>query len=106
MRKLAILVALASTALATPAVAKNNSFYLGVDAGAMVVEDSRVRVLDGLTNPLYKIDHKIGYDLDALAGYDFGRFRAEAEISYKHAKVDSITTVSDQINAGGHGSAF
>src|SRR6478752_7304330 len=107
MRKLAILVALASTtALATPAVAKNNSFYLGIDAGGMVVEDLRTRVNDGVTDPLYKIDHKIGYDLDALAGYDFGRFRAEAELSYKHAKVDSVTTTSDQVPADGRTSAF
>src|SRR3954447_17897652 len=106
MRKLAIMVALASTALATPAVARNNSFYLGVDADAMIVQDSPVRVNDGVTNPQYKIDQKVGYDLDALAGYDFGRFRAEAELSYKHAKVSSVTTVVDQVDADGRASAF
>ena len=39
MRKLAIAVALASTALATPAVARDNSFYVGVEGGIMIVED-------------------------------------------------------------------
>ena len=39
MRKLAVVLALASTALATPALARDNSWYVGVEAGAMLVED-------------------------------------------------------------------
>ena len=37
MRKLGIAVALASTALATPAVARDNTFYVGADIGPMDV---------------------------------------------------------------------
>ena len=39
MRKLAIMAALASTALATPAVARDNSWYAGIEGGVMLVED-------------------------------------------------------------------
>ena len=39
MRKLAIVVALSSTVLATPALARNNAWYVGGDFGAMIVED-------------------------------------------------------------------
>ena len=39
MRKLAIAVALASTALATPALARDKAWYVGVEGGAMIVED-------------------------------------------------------------------
>ena len=39
MRKLAITMALASTAIATPAVARDHSFYAGLEGGAMIVED-------------------------------------------------------------------
>ena len=42
MRKLAIMAALASTALATPAVARDNSWYVGVEGGAMIVEDTKL----------------------------------------------------------------
>ena len=39
MRKLAVTLALASTALASPALARDDTWYVGVDAGASVVED-------------------------------------------------------------------
>lgn len=39
MRKLAIGLALASTALATPSMARDGQWYVGVDGGAMLVED-------------------------------------------------------------------
>ena len=39
MRKLAIAMALASTAMATPAVARDHSFYAGLEGGVMWVED-------------------------------------------------------------------
>jgi hypothetical protein len=39
MRKLAISLALASTALASPALARDDQWYVGVDGGAMIVED-------------------------------------------------------------------
>ena len=39
MRKLALAAALATSALATPALARDNSWYVGVDAGVLLVED-------------------------------------------------------------------
>ena len=39
MRKLAIVVALSSTVLATPALARDGAWYVGGDFGAMIVED-------------------------------------------------------------------
>jgi len=49
MRKLAIAMALASTALASPALARDNSWYVGVEGGFLIVEDSQwdVEVDDG-----------------------------------------------------------
>jgi OOP family OmpA-OmpF porin len=44
MRKLAIGLALASTALATPSMARDGQWYVGVDGGAMIVEDMDVEV--------------------------------------------------------------
>ena len=92
MRKLAIAMALASTALATPAVATDGAWYAGLEGGPMIVQDTGfdyeapgVSVDDGVI-----IDHKIGWDVDVIGGYDFGMFRVEAETAYKRAGVDKI----------------
>src|SRR3954453_6627803 len=106
MRKLAITMALASTALATPAVARDHSVYVGLEGGVMWVEDSPFAVTDAQTNPVYTIDHKTGYDVDAIAGYDFGAVRIEAEIGYKRASIDSVNTIDTVFPASGHASAL
>jgi opacity protein-like surface antigen len=94
MRKLAIAMALASTALATPAVARDNSWYVGVEGGLMIVEDGdfdSTYMLGSITrNQAVSFDHKVGVDLDLIGGYDFGSVRAEAEAGYKRATVDTI----------------
>ena len=94
MRKLAIAMALASTAMAAPAVARDQSWYAGIEGGAMIVEDTEFDFnydYDGteIDNAL-SVDHNVGFDLDLIAGYDFGGFRAEAELGYKHAGIDDI----------------
>src|SRR5687768_10912875 len=96
MRKLAIMAALASTALATPAVAVDNSWYVGVEGGAMIVEDANLDfdgfTADGLTaleiDDAIQLDHKVGFDVDLIGGYDFGGFRVEAEAGWKRASLD------------------
>ena len=40
MRKLAITLALASSAIASPALALDHAWYVGVEGGAMIVEDT------------------------------------------------------------------
>src|SRR3982750_4298650 len=92
MRKLAIAVALASTAMATPAVARDHSFYAGLEGGAMWVEDADFDYDTTGTTPVdlpnaFTIDHKIGFDVDAIAGYDFGMLRLEGELAYKRASL-------------------
>jgi OOP family OmpA-OmpF porin len=94
MRKLAIAVALASTALATPALARDKAWYVGVEGGAMIVEDIHFDI--GATKDAAQVDHKYGYDVGGTVGYDFGVFRIETEVAYKSANVDgyrsSVTT--------------
>ncbi|QNN67022.1 outer membrane beta-barrel protein [Sphingomonas lutea] len=108
MRKLAIAVALASTALATPAVARDDSFYVGLEGGLMVVEDMAIEVTPrdtGITFP-YIADHRYGWDVDAIAGYDFGSVRVEAELGYKTAGVDEVRTTTEGFDADGEGTAL
>ena len=114
MRKLAIAVALASTAIATPAVARDHSFYAGLEGGAMIVEDLSLDYKDATRSipSGYIVNFGTGYDVDAIAGYDFGVVRLEGELAYKHAGVDSvngdtrITPTNSGILSGGRVNVF
>ena len=93
MRKLMIAAALVSTAMATPALARDGSAYVGIDAGVMKpgrlnlrFNNATLSVGDG-----ERLKHKWGYDVDGVFGYDFGMFRLEGEVAYKHAKLKSAT---------------
>src|SRR5678815_2437616 len=96
MRKLAILAALASTTLATPALAVDNAWYVGVEGGAMIVEDTNFDFFsDNLdVKDAIQIDHNVGIDVDLIGGYDFGGFRVEAELGYKSASLDQALVIN------------
>ena len=108
MRKLAIVLALASTTLATPALARDNTWYVGVEGGAMIVEDLNFDITSAAgvrTNRAASVDHDYGWTVDGNIGYDFGGFRVETEVGYQQTAVDgyrsSLTTpVTGTINAG------
>jgi opacity protein-like surface antigen len=87
MCKLMIVAALASTAIATPAMARDNSVYVGLDGGVLIprttkfeFHNSAITIHDGV-----QVAHKTGYDIDGVGGYDFGMFRIEGEVSFKRA---------------------
>ena len=95
MRKLSIAMALASTALATPAVARDQSWYVGVEGGVLLVQDGSFDYTDttgqraAVTYPnAITLDHNLGEDVDLIGGYDFGRVRAELELGWKNASID------------------
>src|SRR6218665_1270625 len=99
MRKRAIVVALSSTVLATPALARNGAWYVGGDFGGMIVEDVGFNfgtgpfTAGGGGRGQVVANHDYGYDGALFVGYDLGRFRIEAEVAYKRARVDDIETV-------------
>jgi opacity protein-like surface antigen len=90
MRKY-LLAAVAASAIATPAMARDKTGYVGVDLGAMLVEDIKLTVQNsaGQTFTDYATgNHKTGWDVAGNAGYDFGMLRAEVEVAYKRASHD------------------
>lgn len=103
MRKLAISLALASTALASPALARDDQWYVGVDGGAMIVEDLSLDI--GTLNNAASVDMDKGYDFGGVVGYDFGGFRLESEVSYRQADVNGFNSQTPQIT-GGAGTAL
>src|ERR1043166_7416462 len=102
MRKLLIGLAMSSTALASPALAREDAWYVELDGGLAIVNDMQYDLDDvGGTagNPLggrdnlddiFQVDHDLGYDIGGIVGYDFGGFRVEGEVSYRQAGVDEI----------------
>ena len=107
MRKLAIAVALASTAMATPALAKDGAWYAGVEGGLMVVEDTDLDYTDANRAIAvgFKMEHHVGFDVDAVGGYDLGVVRLEAELAYKHAGLQD-TKIDPALSAPATGLFF
>ena len=113
MRKSLYLAATAAAAaVATPAAARDGSPYIGLDLGVVMPETKDVNGsidFTSATRPdvgatsLGTVRFKRGYDIDLNAGYDFGMFRVEGEVAYKHSKVkefDFDRTYVQGINAG------
>jgi OmpA-OmpF porin, OOP family len=107
MRKMAIAVALASTAIATPALARNDAWYIGVEGGAMIVEDIQLDIgaIGTRAAGTGSVDHDYGYDVDGIIGYDFGAFRMEAEVGYRQADVQNFRSTTTTARGGTLGNA-
>ncbi|MGB3754242.1 MAG: OmpA family protein [Parerythrobacter sp.] len=93
MRKLVIGMALASTALATPALARDGQWYIEAQGGPMLVEDTDVSIVNSITGATgdATVEYDEGGDFGAVVGHDFGAFRLEAEASYRTADIDGFT---------------
>ena len=99
MRKLLLGAILASTALATPALARDDSWYVEIDGGVVFVDDMHF-VLKNDSNVFQRpagtevadVRTKTGYDIGTMVGYDFGSFRLEGEVSYRRAEVQQINS--------------
>ncbi|MGX7927361.1 OmpA family protein [Tsuneonella sp. HG094] len=90
MRKLVIGLAMASTAIASPALARDGAWYVELDGGPMIVEDidfDVAGVADSVTT-----DTHYGYDFGGIVGYDFGFIRLEAEAGYRAADLDTLSS--------------
>ncbi|MFL6726858.1 MAG: outer membrane protein [Sphingomicrobium sp.] len=101
MRKLMIAAALASTAFATPALARDGSAYIGFDAGIMKANKLRLTLTNasGSISDAEVLRHKWGYDVDVVFGYDFGMFRLEGELADKHASINRVTFAPSALTA-------
>ena len=86
MRKFAIGLALAATALSGAAAAKDKAWYIGLEAGASLLQKQRLDIstANGATTTREAITHTYfpGYDVGGNIGYDFGGFRTEFALNY------------------------
>src|SRR3569623_1547134 len=105
MRKTVIGLALAATVLSTPAWARDGSVYAGVEGGALFPQNMKLDydvngngTIDSTEANYARFKNKTGWDIDAGVGYDFGRFRLEAEGAYKRAGLNSITSTGFDVD--------
>ena len=96
MRKVMLLGAVAALGLSTPALAADG-FYIGFDAGLWMPKD--IDFDAGQVD--FEIDHKTGFDIDLIAGHDFGFIRAEGELAWKRANHDEYSLGSSSTSADG-----
>src|SRR3546814_15414230 len=69
----------------------------------MIVEDSDFDL--GATSNAVTVEHEKGFDVDGIIGYDFGGFRAEFDVGYKDANLDSVSTSVAGV-PGGRGTSY
>ncbi len=103
MRKLVIGMALASTAIASPALARDGAWYVELDGGPMIVEDIDFDV--NTTANAVTADMHTGYDFGGIVGYDFGFLRIEAEAGYRAADFNTLTATGVGLPTVGGGIA-
>src|SRR5688572_15988938 len=113
-----LLAAVAAAAIATPAQARDGQGYFGIEGGVMFPGDQDVDALfdfvtvqapatplapagplDVEVDEAFSANWKTGWDVDAIAGYDFGMFRLEVELGYKKAKRDGFEVDDDALAA-------
>ena len=118
MRKYLLCAVAASALTASPAVARDNQGYAGLEAGISWVKDMDADVFVDYTtvnsigapintpgpvrhgfNNVFGLDSKMGYNIGIYGGYDFGIFRLEGEIDWMHANLDDLEVDSDLIDA-------
>lgn len=94
MRRLALLVTVSSV-ITCPAFAQNTGFYVAGELGAVISAESEQTYTPGTvagSTGAISTDHDLGFGGGALAGYDFGAFRVEAEAAYLTAGIDKLTS--------------
>ena len=95
MRKIVLGMAVAATAIAVPAMARDGQGYFGADIG--VVLDNQFDASIAGVEDAAAIEHEMGWDLGAFVGYDFGAIRTELEVSYKENDPETITAIAPGI---------
>src|SRR4029450_7955480 len=91
LRRTCTAAMLASAMIASPAVARDQPLYLGVELGPMWANDTDIDInsTEGEFD-FVDLDHKMGYDIGVIFGYDAGIVRAELDLSYKRASHDEL----------------
>jgi len=108
MRKI-LLGATVLGALAAPAFAAASGPYVGIEGGVTFPRNTDLDVILNDTSAVppttatfsngFNVDHKTGWNVDAIAGYKLGILRLEAEGGYQRAPVKNFGVSSALLDA-------
>ena len=100
MRKYLLASALALVIRCTGSGDERDSGYVGIEGGILVPKSDSIQGDVVFTDPgptdfsrtnVGSYRFKKGLDLDFVGGYDFGMFRLEGELGYKHANTKGLS---------------
>lgn len=108
--RLSAAAVLAALFASSAAEARNGQAYVGIEAGAMLVNNIHASADSTLFNPdpdaldddYFNADLDTGIDVDLVAGYDFGHVRAELELGYRRAGFDQVEIAEGDFFGGDH----
>src|SRR5258705_9105505 len=98
MRKY-LFAAVAAAAIASPAAAKDNSGYVGLEGGILFPQKQDINAAIDFTDPLVtdapdgnvgRFKFKKGYDVDLIGGYHFGMFRPGGERGHQNTQKKNL----------------
>jgi OmpA-OmpF porin, OOP family len=108
MRSISLAVALATTAISTAAVAKDDFWYTSLTGGPSIAATATHKVGSA---SVAKIDTGTGFNVAGELGYDFGMFRSGIEVGYQRFGVGNVNNLANLgiigangLNADGNGS--
>ncbi len=91
MRKISLAVALATTAICSAAVAKDDFWYMSLSGGPSLANTATHKV--GATS-VAKVNSNTGFNVAGELGYDFGSFRTGVEVGYQRFGVGDINNLA------------
>lgn len=95
MRSISLAVALATTAISTAAVAKDNYWYTSLKGGPSIAQNATH--FNDTNTDVATINTNTGFNVAGEIGYDFGMFRTGLEIGYQRFGVGNVNNL---VNAG------
>jgi outer membrane protein OmpA-like peptidoglycan-associated protein len=92
MRSISLAVALATTAISTAAVAKDDFWYTSLTGGPSIAAKATHKVAG---TEVARVNTNTGFNVAGEIGYDFGLFRSGLEIGYQRFGVGDINNVGN-----------
>ena len=107
MKRYLLATAALGAVCSTPALAAVDGPYIGIEGGVTIPQTTNydIRLSNGTSSVdydnAYRVRSKLGYDVDAIAGFKMGMFRFEGEAAYKRANLKSLNVSTPLLTAVG-----
>ena len=94
MRTYLVMGGIAAVLVSAPAAADDNQWYASADVGVLLPRDTEIDIMDTTSSAEFDnavdLQYNTGFEIGGALGYDFGAFKVEGELGYKHAGFDAV----------------